>query len=81
MRAGDTVRDRGSMTTRTSSVDSSRTSATSGSFLSLMRSASFSISLDFCTPYGISVTTATQERAASSRLQRARTRNEPRPVR
>ncbi len=46
---GATARFLGSMTTRTSSADSSRTSATSGSFLSFSSSASFSMSRDFWT--------------------------------
>ena len=54
---GSTVRARGSMTRRTSSADSSRTSATSGSFLSLSSSPNFSTSRPFCTSQGISVTT------------------------
>ena len=55
--SASTVRERGSITMRTSSVNSSRTSATSGSFLSLNSSAIFSISRVFCTSQGISVTT------------------------
>ena len=47
--SGSTVRARGSMTRRTSSADSSRTSATNGSFLSLSSSPNFSSSRPFCT--------------------------------
>ena len=80
--SGSTVRARGSSTSRTSSADSSRTSPSSGAFFSLNNSASCSISRPFCTPYGISVTTATQPpRPVSSLIQRERSRNEPRPVR
>src|SRR6516164_5404243 len=53
------VRDRVSITSRMSSAYSSRTSATSGSFFSLISSASFSTRRDFCTSHGISVTTIT----------------------
>ena len=45
--SGSTVRARGSRTMRTSSVDSSRTSARSGIFFSWISSASFSIRRDF----------------------------------
>ena len=57
--SASTVRARGSITSRTSSANSSRTSATSGSFFSLISSASFSTSRDFCTSHGISVMTIT----------------------
>ena len=50
--SGSTARDFGSITTRMSSADSSRTSPTSGSFFSLSSSAIFSISRDFCTSHG-----------------------------
>ncbi len=57
--AASTVRARGSITRRMSSADSSRTSATSGSFFSLISSAIFSTRRDFCTSQGISVITTT----------------------
>ena len=47
---GSTVRERGSSTTRTSSADSSRMSARSGSFRSCSSSATFSMRRDFGTP-------------------------------
>jgi len=79
--SGSTARDFGSITRRMSSADSSLTSPTSGSFLSLSSSAIFSTSRDFCTSHGISVMTITQvPRAPSSWLHLARVRNEPRPV-
>ena len=75
------VRARGSITRRMSSADSSRTSATSGSFFAVSSSAIFSTSRDFCTSHGISVMTTTQvPRAPSSWIHLARVRNEPRPV-
>ena len=49
MIAGSTLRERGSITTRTSSADSSRRSATRGSFFSASSSAARSISRDFGT--------------------------------
>ena len=55
--SASTVRERGSITSRMSSADSSRASATSGSFFSLMSSASRSTSRPFCTSQGISVMT------------------------
>jgi hypothetical protein len=55
--AGSTLRERGSKMRRTSSADSSRMSATSGSFFSLISSAMRSTSRIFCTCQGISVTT------------------------
>ena len=55
--SASTVRARGSITSRRSSANSSRTSATSGSFFSLIRSASLSTSRDFCTSQGICVMT------------------------
>ncbi len=49
--------------------------------LLVQSSAIFSTRRDFCTSHGISVMTTTQvPRAPSSWLQRARVRNEPRPV-
>jgi len=48
--SGSTARVRGSSTIRTSSVDSSRTSASSGSLRSFSRLAICSISRDFWTP-------------------------------
>ncbi len=79
--AGSIVRARGSSTTRRVSALSSRMSASNGSFLASISSATCSIRRALGTWYGISViTTAQVLKRPSSLCQRARTRNEPRPV-
>ena len=77
-----TVRARGTSTTRTSSADSSTTSASHGSFRAAMSSAIFSIRRALGTCQGSSSTTTWYwPRASGSTRQRARTRKAPRPVR
>ena len=71
----------GVITMRTSVVDSSMISSTSGNFLESIRVAICSTNLDFIIPYGISdITTCQPPRSRFSISQRARTRNAPRPV-
>ena len=79
--SGSTPLVLGSSTSLMSVVLSSRMSPSSGSFFCSISSAICSISRDFCTWYGISVTTIAQlPSRPSSRAQRARMRNPPRPV-
>ena len=64
-----------------SSVDSSLTPSSNGSLRASMSSAMRSIRRDFWTWKGSSVTTIRQvPRACFSMVQRALTRNDPRPV-
>ena len=74
--------DFGSITIRTSSADSSRTSPTAGIFFAWIIEAMRSISFDFLTWYGISVMTACHcARPIFSTDHFARSRIVPRPVR